>query len=120
MKQEDQELLYQAAYEAYTLGNYEEARGIFEGLVMASSLEPRFWFGLASSYQMERKFEKALKVWAAAALVDPTSPYPHLHAAECFIHSDNPQEAKKALEAASKHACGECLNKVERLYAYCR
>ena len=92
--------LYAMAYELYRNGKYEDAKTFFRLLALANSFERKYWMGLAASYQMLKDYEKALECYSAAAIQDPSDPYAHWHAADCFFHSDNVVKAKEALESA--------------------
>lgn len=92
--------IYTLAYELYEAGRYKEAASVFTRLVLTDPMEENFWRGLASSRQMQRKFEEALHAWSLVALLAERDPQPHFHAAECFFALHDPEEAEKALRLA--------------------
>ena len=101
--QDDPDVIYAYAYEFYSHGHYEEAQSLFSLLVVKETKNINHWLGLGACMQMQKKYEKALEAYAAAALleVDEINPYPHFHAAECFIALDDITSALQALESAS-------------------
>lgn len=99
---EQQKSIYLAGFEQYASGSYAEASSLFSSLVLASPHEGKFWRALASSKQMEAKYEEALRAWALVSLQDDLDPVPHFHAAECLTAMEQREEALKALEMATR------------------
>lgn len=97
---DEQESVYAAAFGNYELGNYSEASSLFTALALASPFEESHWRGLASSRQMEEKYQEALQAWSMVALLAEHDPLPHFHAAECLITLRNTEDAMKALNCA--------------------
>lgn len=93
--------LYGMAYELYRNGKYEEAKDVFRFLTLANSFERKHWLGLAACCQIMKNYEEAITCYSTAAIQDPSDPYTHLHAAECFFHLGNHTKAKEALESAT-------------------
>lgn len=94
------ELFYSYAFAHYQSGHSKEAIEAFHVLCARRPLESRFWFGLGASLQEERKYQDALHAWAMTALLNPDDPYPHFHAAECYLSLNLPQDAEKAFQEA--------------------
>lgn len=94
------ERLYAFGYAQYTSGNWPKAADIFRSLCTTRPLESRFWFALGASLQGGSFYREALPSWAMAALLKDKDPYPHYHAAECYLSLKKVQEAQKALEEA--------------------
>lgn len=92
------ELYYSKAHSCYEVGKYDEACEVFELLVAYDPFEKSFWKGLASTRQMKKDYELALKAWSMLALLAPKCPYSHYHAAECYIAMKNYDEASLAIE----------------------
>lgn len=92
--------LYAMAYELYRNGKYEDAKGFFRFLTLANSFERTYWMGLAACYQMLKAYAEAIECYSAAAIQDPSDPYVHWHAADCFFHSGHLTQANEALESA--------------------
>lgn len=95
---------YTLGFSLYQAGSFEEASRVFQVLSIQKPLEYKHWFGLASSLQERKEYEKALPAWAMAAVLDQSLPYPHFHAAECAFSLDRKEEAKAALESAFSRA----------------
>lgn len=102
LKDVDIKAMYELGYNLYQSYSYKDSLEIFRRLCIARPYEPKFWFGLASSFQMMNKFEEALMPWTMLCLVDPNNPMPHFHAAECLISLKNFTRAKEALFTAEK------------------
>lgn len=92
--------LYAMAYELYRNGKYEDAKGFFRFLTLVDSFERKYWMGLAACYQMLKGYAEAIECYSAAAIQDPSDPYVHWHAADCFFHSGNLTDANQALDSA--------------------
>lgn len=96
------ETIYAAAFGMYERGEYSQSADFFTMLILHDPYEVRFWKGLASSRQMEKKFKEALHAWAIHALLSGQDPMTHFHAAECYLSMGEKEEAKKALALAEK------------------
>ena len=92
--------LYAMAYELYRNGKYEDAKAFFRLLTLVDSFERKYWMGLAGCYQMLKSYNEAIECYSAAAIQDPSDPYVHWHAADCFFYSGDLMKAKEALESA--------------------
>ncbi len=97
---EDVSVLYSLGYSLYEAGDYAHSKKIFQQLVISKPLEQKYWFGLASSLQLERHYNEALIAWSMSALILDEDPFPHFHAAECLISLNQQEEAAKALKAS--------------------
>lgn len=107
----EEEIAYQKAFKLYEEGCYKDASSVFFTLALKDPLEECYWRGLASSRQMERKFEAALHAWAIVAILVSKDAWPHFHAAECLFALRDTFEAKKALLLAE-----EKLKETDPLY----
>jgi type III secretion system low calcium response chaperone LcrH/SycD len=117
---EDWETVYAAAFGQYETGNYEEAASFFTQLVLSNPYSERYWFGLASCMQMQKKYNESLPAWAMCALLNEKNPLIHFHAAECLLSLNEKEEAIKALNSALKllttdESSLELRNKIELL-----
>ncbi|HEV8051387.1 MAG TPA: SycD/LcrH family type III secretion system chaperone [Parachlamydiaceae bacterium] len=92
--------LYSMGYQLYRNGKYEDAKCFFRFLTLNNSFERKYWMGLGACYQMLKLYNEAIECYSAAAIQDPTDPYVHLHAADCYFHMHNLAKAKEALESA--------------------
>jgi type III secretion system low calcium response chaperone LcrH/SycD len=101
---EEEDTLYAAAYGLYEQGAYARAAEMFTQLVHGSPFTEVYWRGLASSRQMEERYQEALRAWCLTALLAEHDPLPHFHAAECLLSLGDREEALKALHAAEDKA----------------
>ncbi|MGR3974026.1 MAG: hypothetical protein QRY72_05625 [Candidatus Rhabdochlamydia sp.] len=99
-----QEIYTQAVHE-YERGHYLQAQDLFISLSSSLPLQKEGWQGVAACQQMQKAYDESLMSWAMVALLDHLDPYPHFHAAECFIAQSNFSEASKALSQASSLSC---------------
>lgn len=100
MTEKKAEDFYTLGFSLYNAGSFDKASQVFQVLCCQKPLDYKHWFGLASSLQEERLYEKALSAWAMAAILNRTLPYSHFHAAECAFSLNRKEEAALALEAA--------------------
>lgn len=107
MTEVDLEPFYAYAYAQYGGGNLTEAADLFRLLCTRRPLEARFWFGLGATLQETGSYGDALHAWAMAALLRGEDPYPHFHAAECYLSLNERTEAIKALAEAAIRAQNE-------------
>lgn len=105
-EREEIDLVYSYAYTVYQQGHYLEASEIFSFLVVLDSFGVKNWMGLGASFQMQKKYEKALEAYTAAAVLEKTEtdPLPHVHAAECLHALDEKERALLALNSAEEIA----------------
>ena len=101
MSVQEAENFYELGFSLYQSGSFEKAAEVFRVLSAQKPLVSKHWFGLASSLQESKNYEKALSAWAMAAILDEENPYPHFHAAECAFSLNQPKDARAALNAAA-------------------
>ncbi len=95
--------LYTAAYGHYEKGEYRAAGQLFTRLILSNPFSEDFWQGLAGAKQMSRDYEAALHAWALVSLLNESNPWPHFHAAECFLRLEQKEDALKALALAEQY-----------------
>lgn len=120
---EELDVLYASAFSFYQQGHFEKASKLFMQLTISSPFNVSYWKGLASSLQMEKKWNPALHAWALTALIEDSDPIPHFHAAECLFSSDQKEEAIKALSQASMRAHANdrsLIEKIDLLRSLCK
>lgn len=100
ISQLEMEQLYRDAYTFYQAGRLEDAAFSFRYLVLFNPYVKKHWMGLGATLQLKNAYEKALKAYAIATLLDSKDPYPHYHAFECYQAIGNGEESYKALECA--------------------
>jgi type III secretion system low calcium response chaperone LcrH/SycD len=89
---------YANGYAQYNAGNFTAAVDVFRNLCLEHPSEHRFWFALGATLQEAGSYDRALRSWAMAALLDGSNPYPHFHAAECCLSLQKREDAAKALK----------------------
>ncbi|WP_213318176.1 SycD/LcrH family type III secretion system chaperone [Chlamydiifrater volucris] len=97
---EELELIYKEAYQAYLDRNYPESTLTFRWLIFFNPFISKFWFSLGASLQMEKNFEKAIHAYAVTAIFRNKDPYPHYYAHICYKLLNVEPEATKALNMA--------------------
>lgn len=115
---EQEKASYKAAFDLYEKKAYRKASHLFTTLVLSDPFAPHYWQGLASSKQMARDYEAALRAWSLFALLKPEDFLAHFHAAECLLAMNETQEAEKALNTALmlNPALETKINKLKQLY----
>lgn len=104
----DTKPLYEAAYHLYKGGRYIDAEQFFRLLTMIDVANVDYWMGLGATLQMQKKWQEAVDVYGAAAVLDKKkgNPLPHLYGAQCLHALDDKENALKALKSA-KTLCQE-------------
>lgn len=96
------ELFYAAAYGFYHVGDYEKSEQFFTHLIFNDPYDKRFWKGIASARQMQKKYHEALNSWSVLCIFDEKNPTAHFHAAECLFSLNEKEEAMKALASCER------------------
>lgn len=116
----ERETLYSSGYHFYAQGSFEKASDLFLQLILCEPYEENYWRGLASSYQMQSKWDEALHAWALCALLKEEDPLPHYHAAECLFSKKEKEETQKALRQAKLRCKDDALlSKIQLLEELC-
>ncbi len=116
----EMEELYASGYRYYAEAKWSDAALIFRWLVVLNPFIVKYWTGYSASCQLLGEYEKALKGYAIASLLEDASPQYHFHAYECYMTLGNKVEAKKALLMALERVKKESSIKIqleERLQA---
>lgn len=94
--------IYSFAYSFYENGWYLKAENLFRLLAALRIRNSKYWKGLGATLQMLKKYEEAAEAYGWAAINDKTisDPYPHFHAAECFLTIGDTLRGLKALYSA--------------------
>jgi len=99
------ESVYAIALDFYKTGRYADAETLFRFLTVYSHTEKKFWMGLGAVYQVQRKFDEALKVYSQITmLLDTKWVKPSYYAAECLLAKGDKANAKSALAHVRKFA----------------
>lgn len=116
---EETKSIYTFAKNLYEAGHYDKAEPLFRTIATFCPMEYAYWFGLASSLQMQAKYEEALSMWSTAAAINGAKiATPYLHAAECFLSLRQKEETIHTLHLAqTKIATPAELSKIEGMLA---
>lgn len=91
------ESIYNQAYQFYKIGQYEKASKVFFLLHFLAgtgkNADPRFTLGIAACSHMQKNYDKAITYYVANAMLDPRSPMPFYHAADCFLQKGDKASA---------------------------
>ena len=98
------EALYTLGSKKYESGEYKAAQDIFVMLCRIDPLSGRNFRALGAAFQMERKYDRALKAYAAAVSIDLDDAASSLHAGECLLLLGKSPEARAALEGCLMQA----------------
>lgn len=99
--------IYGQAYRLYNTGKYKDAAQIFRLLLMITSKESKYAMGLAACFHMQKDFKSAIVTYCMVTAMDPKSPVPFYHCADCYIQIGDPFSAVVALETAVKKSEGK-------------
>ena len=91
-KQEEQESLYALGNFLMKQGMHDKAQTVFFVLRAYHPVEYRYVLAHALCLKQRTLFEDALEELRVAAMLEPDSPEPLMHAAECLIASDRADE----------------------------
>jgi type III secretion system low calcium response chaperone LcrH/SycD len=91
------EAIYGQAYNLYNSGKYEQSTTIFRLLVALNPTEFKYVLGLAASYHLQKKFQKAIEMYMLAAYLHKRDPVPFYHISDCYIQMNDPPCAILAL-----------------------
>lgn len=98
------ENVYAQAYRLYNTGKYDEALQLFRILVVLNAMEPKYILGLAASFHLLKEYQNAIQSYTLCSTLDPKSPLPSYHSADCFIQMKDDLSAMVCLEMAIERA----------------
>jgi tetratricopeptide (TPR) repeat protein len=96
LSSQEAEGLYAFAYNAVSLGHYEEALNYFSLLTFYKPTVPRYIKGLALSYKLLERFDEALNMYTLLSLIEPADMAHTLAVAECQLQT-SATEAQQTL-----------------------
>jgi tetratricopeptide (TPR) repeat protein len=100
--EETLEWLYKGAKHLFEEERYHEAENAFLFITTFDQKNYAFWLGLGHASFHCNNFTNALKAYAMAQALDPSSVWPHVYAANAFEAIQNYHHALVALELADK------------------
>lgn len=88
------ESLYALAYEQYEAGNYDNAKSLFNTLLLLDPSQVRFFMGQAACLQASKQYEQAIASYSRAFAVSMfKNPEALYNSAMCFLKLGQRQEA---------------------------
>ena len=97
---EQMDLYYRDAYTFYEQEQFKLAVDSFQALCILDPFFKKHWMGLGGAAQMMQNYEKALRAYGMASLLDDDDPYPHFYAYQCLSATQQNEDAQKALNLA--------------------
>ena len=99
---------------AYENGDYQKASEIFFSMLMQNPLNSELWHALAATRKMEYRYSEAIEAWKLSSLLNPQSPLPYFHQAECYLAQDQIEHALIAFDEALQRPCtDDLIEKIE-------
>lgn len=80
---------------------FSEAADIFLVVALLNPFIAEFWLRLGAAEAGCRRYEDALEAYSMAMLYDADDPFPHLYAAELYLHIERFADASKCVEIAN-------------------
>lgn len=91
---------YQAGLHSYNTSHFKEASDIFNAISLLAPTKFNVWLALGMAEKQAGHYEKALRAFAMATLVDIDTVVPHIHSAECYLQLHDKSNAKNTFEYA--------------------
>lgn len=83
------EWIYEHGQQRYNLGDYEKSTAVFSFLCMLTDKNPKYWFGLAASYHMLKKYLEAADAYRHCIKLEPENPIYFYHLSDCMLQKDD-------------------------------
>lgn len=97
----EMDALFQSGYQALGAGDVQKAQDTFATLCRLDSLDARFPFALAATFQLQERFETAGKLYVVALGLDATHVDGFLQLGECLIAAREYDNASEVFEVAA-------------------
>lgn len=94
------ETMYAQAHRLYNGGKYVEASRIFRMLIFLNVTEPKYMLGLAGCFHMLGEYQNGVDGYVRVAMIDPNTPIPYYHMADCHVNLKDNDSAIVSLELA--------------------
>lgn len=94
----EMEAMYAVGYNFAQSGRLEDARKVFNGLLVLDHAEKKYWYAVAAVLQKLGQYKEALMGYQVCAFLDDTNPKPQYHCAECHLALGDAELAANALE----------------------
>ena len=112
---DDLRILYTLAHTLWKNKEYEQAKTIFQQLALTNPFVKKYWLGLGTCWQFEKKYSEALKAWEMLILLDEIDPTPHYQSAECYFALNEISEGFKAMRLTKSRLSDEHADLKEKL-----
>lgn len=100
----EMEAMYAKGVDYYKVGAYAEALKIFKFLMFLEHTSSRYWTATGSAFQALKQYDQAIKCYQMGTFFDLHNPKPAYYAAECFLATDDRENAERALNTLDKYA----------------
>jgi tetratricopeptide (TPR) repeat protein len=90
-------LKFEIGQDYYRDREYDKAKEVFSYLTLVNPYIKKYWHCLAGSQVHLNQDEQALQSYAAAALIDPKDPTPHLCSAYCYLRQGDRAAAESSV-----------------------
>lgn len=91
---------YQSGCRCFEAHHYKEAADIFFLLSVLSPYRFNIWLSQGLAEKKARHYDKALRAFAMATLIDMANIAPHIHSIECYLALHEMQNARDAWDLA--------------------
>lgn len=93
------DITYSHAKECYQEQNYEEALRLFQVIVFYDSYHKSAWLGAGACLENLKRYQDAIKAYAAASYLDPENVTPLVQSVNCFLALNDTKMAMSMLTA---------------------
>ncbi|WP_160167046.1 tetratricopeptide repeat protein, partial [Rhizobium sp. PDO1-076] len=100
LSDDEMDALFHSGFQALRVGDLEKARDMFATLCRLDALDARFPFALASTLQLQGRFDVAAKLYLLALGLDAELIDAYVRLGECLIQAQEYTEARDVLEVA--------------------
>ena len=94
------EEIYAIAQRNFASGNYKEASLLFNVLISLDDSQARYYMGAGACAHMQKRYKDAVTYYQVCSHLDSDDPLPAYHAADCYMHLDDPGSAYKSITLA--------------------
>ncbi len=108
--------IYSYAYEFYQQGKLKEAEVFFRFLSIYDFYNTDYVMGLAAVYQLTKRFEKAVELYALAFVLAKNDYRPLFHAGQCNLILKKNSAALHCFESVCKHSKDDDLKIKSKIY----
>lgn len=96
--------MYAVGFNLFNAGRLEDAKKVFNGLLILDHLERKYWFAMGAVLQQLKDFNEALKCYQVAAFLDIKIAKTQYQIAECHLALGDKENALNAIGAMFEYA----------------